>query len=145
MADFATVTDVANLWRPLSSEETTRATTLLGMASRRVRRDFPDIDARILAGTVDADDVRDVVASLVLPALGGPPVPGARSWSVASGAESRSVSLSSGSTTADVFEYLGWMLDILNPGRSRTAIPVAHMPAGGGVSRLFPLNPEVYS
>lgn len=147
MSGFATAADVANLWRPLTAEETTRAGFLLGVASRRVRRDFPDVDDRIASGAVDFADVRDVVASMVIPVLGAAPVPGARSWSVASGSESRSVSVGS-STSAnplDLFEFAEWMLDILSPGRARSAVPVAYMPAGGGVSRLFPMSPEVYS
>jgi hypothetical protein len=147
MAEFATATDVANLWRPLTSEEQTRATHLIGVASRRVRRDFPDVDARLTAGTLALADVRDVVASMVIPVLGAAPVPGARSWSVSSGAESRTVQV--GSTVSgnplDLFEFAGWMLDILAPNRAKVATPVAYMPAGGGVSALFPMSPEVYS
>lgn len=146
MADFAIPADVANLWRPLTAEEATRAGYLIGVASRRVRRDFPDVDDRITAGTLTVADLCDVVASMVIPALGAAPVPGARSWSVASGSESRSVSVGS-STSAnplDLFEFAGWMLDILDPSRTRTAVPLAHMPVGGGVSVLFPGAPEVY-
>lgn len=147
MGDFATHTDVANLWRPLTSEEQARATYLLGVASRRIRRDFPDVDDRLAAGTLADADVRDVAASMVIPVLGAAPVPGARSWSVSSGAESRSVQVSSpvSGNPLDLFEFVGWMLDILSPNRARTATPVAYMPDGGQVSRLFPLNPEVYS
>lgn len=147
MADFATATDVANLWRPLTTAETTRATFLLEVASRRVRRDFPDVDARITAGTLALADVRDVVASMVVPVLGAAPVPGARSWSVTSGAESRTVQVGSpvSGNPLDLFEFTGWMLDILSPDRARAVAPVAYMPAGGGVSRLFPMSPEVYS
>ena len=145
MADFAIATDVANLWRPLTSEEQSRAEYLLGVASRRVRREFPDVDARLAAGTLAWEDVRDVVASMVVPALAGPPVPGARSWSVASGEESRSVTVgSSAANPLDAFEFAPWMLDILAPGRTRTVVPVAHMPTGGGVSALFSHAPEVY-
>lgn len=147
MADFATATDVANLWRPLTSEEQTRANHLIGVASRRVRRDFPDVDARLTAGALALADVRDVVASMVIPVLGAAPVPGARSWSVSSGAESRTVQVGSNvaGNPLDLFEFAGWMLDILDPGRAKGATPRSYMPAGGGVSALFPMSPEVYS
>lgn len=93
MADLAQVSDVVAAWRPLTTDETTRATYLLERASRKVRRRWPDVDDRITASTLDADDVAEVVVALVVSVLNGPPVPGAKSWSVSSGSESRSVTL----------------------------------------------------
>lgn len=69
MADFASYTDVQAGWRPLTSEEQTRATALIARASRKIRLRWPDADARIDAGTLDADDVRDVVAEMVQVAM----------------------------------------------------------------------------
>jgi hypothetical protein len=75
MADpFATPEDVAARWRELTGPEEARAEVLLGDASRIVRRRWPDIDARITAGTVDADDVRMIVAGMVKRAMLGPDV-----------------------------------------------------------------------
>ena len=93
MADLAEVSDVVAAWRPLTTDETTRATYLLGRASRKVRRRWPDVDARITSEDLDEADVVDVVVELVLTVLAGPPVPGAKSWSITSGQESRSVTL----------------------------------------------------
>jgi len=147
MGSFALPADVANLWRPLTSEETTRATYLLGVASRKIRRDFPDVDARIEAGTVDLLDVRDIAASLAIQALVPAPVPGARQWSVTSGSESQQVSLQSGiaSDPLSLMEFTEWMRAILEGSSApSTPVPVHYMPAGGGVSCLFPHSPEVY-
>lgn len=49
MADFATWQDLQAIWRPLTSDEQTKATKLLGYASASVRAEFPGIDTRIAA------------------------------------------------------------------------------------------------
>lgn len=49
MAAFATVEQLVSRWRPLNSEETARATVLLGDASAQIRAECPGIDARIVA------------------------------------------------------------------------------------------------
>lgn len=145
MGDYAIAADVANLWRPLTSAEAARAEYLIGAASRRVRRRFPDVDARIVAGTLSWEDVQDVVASLVILALGGAPVPGARSWSVASGAESRSVTLGSGGGSRGnplEFVFEQWMLDIL-AGESVATPTYHHMPESRNLAAIVGA-PEVY-
>jgi hypothetical protein len=86
MADpFATPEDVAARWRELTGPEEARAEVLLGDASRIVRRRWPDIDARITAGTVDADDVRMIVAGMVKRAMLGPDVDGVTEQSESAG------------------------------------------------------------
>ncbi|WP_051179725.1 Gp19/Gp15/Gp42 family protein [Nocardia concava] len=50
MAAFATYTDLAAYWRPLTPEEQAKATTLLDYAASIIRAEWPDIDARITAG-----------------------------------------------------------------------------------------------
>lgn len=69
MVDYASSDDVQAGWRPLTSAEHERATTLIGRASRKIRQRWPDVDARIASGSLNADDVRDVVAEMVQVAM----------------------------------------------------------------------------
>ncbi|MDR0848083.1 MAG: phage Gp19/Gp15/Gp42 family protein [Propionibacteriaceae bacterium] len=46
---FATVTDLATLWRPLSAPEQSRAEGLLEVASAMVRQECPGIDTKLAA------------------------------------------------------------------------------------------------
>jgi hypothetical protein len=131
--DYATVDDVAAAWRPLSDAQRTRAKHWLEVASRRVRRRWPDTDTRIAASTLDVKDVRDVVVDLVLEVLDGPPVRGARSWSEGSGSESRSVTLASDSGTDLI--WLPWMVEIFE-GRNVAALPVGYFPPAGRFERM---------
>jgi hypothetical protein len=66
---FATTGDLAVWWRALDSAETSRAEVLLSAASRMIRRLYADVDARIAAGTLTADDVADVVLAMVQRAM----------------------------------------------------------------------------
>jgi hypothetical protein len=66
MADpFATPPDLLAGYGPLTPDETSRAAVLLADASRRIRRRWPDIDVRIAAGQLDAEDVRMVACAMV--------------------------------------------------------------------------------
>lgn len=73
MADFATVEQLEESWRPLSDVEEARATALLARASRKIRARWSDVDDRITAGTLDADAVADVVLEMVQSAMTTPP------------------------------------------------------------------------
>jgi hypothetical protein len=66
---YATAMDVAERWRPLSSQEMDLADTLAMDASFRVRRRFPTLDARIAAGSIDIREVAAVVAGMVKRAM----------------------------------------------------------------------------
>jgi hypothetical protein len=66
---FATSSDVEDRWRELSATERDLADTLAQDASRRIRRRWKTVDARIAAGTLDPDDVRMVVAGVVKRAM----------------------------------------------------------------------------
>jgi hypothetical protein len=66
---LATTDDVEAAWRPLTDEEITRATALIDRASRKIRRRWSDVDARIDAETLTAEDVADVVAEMVQVAM----------------------------------------------------------------------------
>ena len=59
MADYATVDDLVDFWRPLTDDEEARATTLLGYAAVLIRTEWADIDDRIAAY---ADDPRPSTA-----------------------------------------------------------------------------------
>lgn len=126
---FATHQDVSTAWRPLTPIEQQRADYLLGFASWRIRRRWPDVDDRLAAGTLQEQDLKHVVVGLVLQALPTAPQPGARSWQVSSGSESRSITLGAASGEPNAMEYYGWMLDILDPaGASHSALPEGSSP-----------------
>lgn len=135
---------VAAPWRPLSAAEKQRATALIASASRDIDRRWPALRDRVAAGKVQRADVADVVTWLVLPVLGGPPYPGARSWQVTSGSESRSITLERGSDPRDPWTYAPWMLDILDAAdESRQATARGSFQPAGPFEDLFPRWPEV--
>lgn len=68
-ADLVTPDDVASFWRPLTDAEQTVAASLIGVASRMIRRRIPDIDAQITAGTVDLQDVAYVISEMIRSAI----------------------------------------------------------------------------
>lgn len=71
MADepFATYQDVEAVWRTLTPDEQARATKLIEYASRKIRREIPDIDARLTSGALDPLDVEMVVVAMVKRAM----------------------------------------------------------------------------
>ncbi len=71
-AVYATASDVAAAWRPLVTEEESTATTLLSSASVLVRAKVADVDARISAGTLEAELVKTVVVDMVIRVLQNP-------------------------------------------------------------------------
>ncbi|KRE72588.1 Gp19/Gp15/Gp42 family protein [Arthrobacter sp. Soil762] len=133
MADLAQIDTVAAAWRPLTSAEATRATYYLGSASRKIRRHWPDVDSRIAAGTLAAEDVSDVVVQMVLGAVDVVPVRGAKSFSEGVGPMSRSATLAGASTDPLVLE--DWMVAVFE-GRS-TALPQSSMPPSGNYEGIF--------
>jgi hypothetical protein len=73
-APLAQPSDVADIWRPLSTAETTQVTSLIAKASAKLRQKAPfDVDARITLFTtnptaptaLDPTVVADVVATIV--------------------------------------------------------------------------------
>lgn len=67
---FATAEDLENAWRPLSDTEKTRATYLLGKASRQLRAEASTLDVRTVLAPdgpdyLDPDLVKDVVCAMV--------------------------------------------------------------------------------
>lgn len=140
---WATPEQVSAPWRPLSPAEKQRAQALIESVSRDIERRWPDLQARVAAGMVQNDDVADVVTWLVLPVLGGPPTPGARSWQVTSGSESRSITLDQAGNPRDPWVYAPWMVDLLSgSSSSRQATARGSFPAPGPFEQLFPEWPE---
>ena len=66
---FATYEDVQARWRTLTSDEETVANTLAVDASDMIRTRWPDVDARITSGALDADSAKRVVANMVKRAM----------------------------------------------------------------------------
>src|SRR6476660_9490005 len=65
MEPFATAGDVEAIWRTLTDQDTVRVLARIEQASRMVREQVPDVDARIAAGTLNPATVRDVVVDMV--------------------------------------------------------------------------------
>jgi len=70
-AAFASATDLAARWRPLTPAEETMADTLLGDASLIVRSECPDVDARLstIPPALDPDVPKMVVCAMVKRAM----------------------------------------------------------------------------
>lgn len=70
-AAFATATDLAARWRPLSTAEQAQAGVLLGDASAILRAECPDVDARTTAlpPTLDPDIPKMVACAMVKRAM----------------------------------------------------------------------------
>lgn len=127
MSDLASPDVLEQAWRPLTAAERTKAQYWIGRASRRLRSRWRNLDARVAAGTLDVDEVQDVVVEMVLAVLGGPPIRGAKSFSEGVGPMSRSATLVGASTDPLVIE--DWMVQVFE-GRSTTA-PVGSFPRSG--------------
>lgn len=84
-APYADAADVAARWRTLTPAETTVSTTLIDDASSMVRSRWADVDARVAAGTLAAEDVRRVVAGMVKRAMVAGQVDGVESQSQTAG------------------------------------------------------------
>lgn len=70
-APYATPGELAARWRSLSGSETELAGTLLDDASQIIRERVPDIEAQLIAGTVDRRTVTRIVCSMVKRAMVG--------------------------------------------------------------------------
>lgn len=120
-------------WRALTAEERPRAEYYLGFSSRLIRRRWSDVDARIAAGDLAADDVQDVVVQMVLGIIDGAPVRRAKSWSETRGPLSQSVTLDSGKS--DLITLEDWMIEVFVPQQS--AAPVGSFPPSGQYEPVF--------
>ena len=69
---YADAIDVADLWRPLTVDETARVTALIGHASVIIRGEVPSVDERLAAGTLDEALLRGTVVEMVLRRMQNP-------------------------------------------------------------------------
>jgi hypothetical protein len=134
--------DIADVWRPLKPAEAARATKLIGTVSRAIRREWPDVPDRLADGTLDPEDVTDVIVWSILPIL-APGVeipPNAKSYQETSGSESRSVVLNSPGHDV-LLEFAGWMVRVFEAGphgvKATTALPRLRAPKPR-IDRAFP-------
>lgn len=73
---FATVEELKAGWSDFPDGGEALATILLARASRIIRADVPDVDARITAGTLDPDLVGDIACAMVKRAMLNSDTPG---------------------------------------------------------------------
>lgn len=130
---LAAVADLEKAWRSLTAEEKPRAEYYLGFSSRLIRRRWSNVDARVAAGDLGAEDVADVVVHMVLGIIDGAPVRRAKSWSETRGPLSQSVTLESGK--ADLITLEDWMVEVFTS--SPAASPVGSFPASGQYEPVF--------
>ncbi len=66
MANPATTADIVSRWRPLTTAETTVATTRLEDAWRKLKKDIPDLESRMVGNAdLTADTVRVLADSVI--------------------------------------------------------------------------------
>ena len=133
MANFAEVEHLEAAWRSLTEAERPRAEYYLGVASRRIRRRWRDVDDRLAANDLEAEDVRDVVVEMVLGIVDGAPVRNAKSWAVTTGPMSKSITLAAG--RADKLAFEDWMVEVFEG--STKPLPVFSMPPSGRYEGAF--------
>lgn len=116
---YADAQDVAAIWRPLSAAETVVVEARIMMASRylarRVRQSVgSSLDDLVDAGSLDMDDVRDLVAEMVLRAVSRPGYLRQEMTTVDDGSISRTYDASV-SDKAGVFVTDAELADLLGP------------------------------
>lgn len=138
--DLGKVETIESAWRPLKPIEKSRAEYYLGVASRKIRRRWADVDARIAdpSDKLTADDVEDVIVQMVIPAVDVAPVRGAKSFTIGMGPMSRSATLDR--TSADPLVFEQWMIDVFAP-VSDGALPRGSFPAAPNDDHMF-ITPE---
>lgn len=142
-SNLAEVKDIEAAWRPLNDTERSRAEYWISSATRRIRRNWPNVDARIQSGEIDRDDVSDVIISLVIDILPGLEHVGAKSWSVQAGSESKAVTLEQ-RRNEDRLHFEDWMVAIFEKKKTTTAQPRIAAPRPYDLNRVFPTWMEVY-
>ncbi len=130
--NFALPEDVQKAWRPLRNSEPDRAEYWIDVAARRVRRRWPDVDARMALAAEDPrhlseKDVMHLVVVLVVEVLGGPVVPRARSWSKTHGETVEAVTLESAGPF-DGALWAPWMVELFEGSPSVPNVPVFSFP-----------------
>lgn len=143
MADFAEPKDIEEAWRPLNPVETSRASYWIGAASRKIRRQWKDIDARISADDPTADDVKDIVIALVIGILPGLENEGKKSLSVQAGNMTRSFTVEE-RRNEDRLHFEKWMIEIIEGSAEKAALPKIESPEPYGLNRIFPQWKDTY-
>lgn len=85
MYDYATVSDLEDRWRVLTSEEANRAQVLISDASATLRVLAPGIEDRITAGTLDAAIPMLIVCAMVKRSMSAGDFDGASAQSMTAG------------------------------------------------------------
>lgn len=128
---FADSSDLQARWRTLTSEEVDRADVLLADASNMIRDRWPDVDARIAAGSLLADSLKRVVCNMVKVAMLSVDTEGLESIAVNTGpfGESRKFANPNGSLyfTAEMIR----LLDGYGKKRRAFAVDLYSPPVGG--------------
>lgn len=141
---FTTPQAIESAWKTLSTVETTRAEYWISAASRKIRRRWKDIDARLTAGSLDKDDVADVVVALVIEVLPTLDNAGVRSLSVQAGSMARSHTLED-RKNQDRLHLEDWMVELLDGAAPEVgAVPMVAAPRPYDFNGVFPNMPEVY-
>lgn len=144
---WAEPTQIEDVWRPLTDAERDRATNLIDVVERALLREWPNIPARLAAGDLTVEDVRDVIVWSVMPVLGvNTDIPvNAKAWQETSGSESRSITLDGG-TGATWMTFAPWMVKVFESGngsvRPRGPVSRFNAPEGGRFDTLGFLWPE---
>ena len=66
MTPFATIDDLTNLWRPMTSDEQSRADALLSVVSNRLRQEADNVGKDIDQMIEESDVYKDVVKSVTV-------------------------------------------------------------------------------
>lgn len=66
MADFANIDDITNLWRPMTSEETDRATALLPIVSDNLRVEADKVGKDLDKMVAESETYTNVIKSVVV-------------------------------------------------------------------------------
>lgn len=66
MADFATISDITSLWRPLSTEETTRAEALLPIVSDSLRQEAAKVGKDLDVMVAEDEALQSVAKSVTV-------------------------------------------------------------------------------
>src|SRR5690625_1205265 len=66
MTPFATIDDLTNLWRPMTSDEQSRADALLSVVSNRLRQEADNVGKDIDQMIEESETYKDVVKSVTV-------------------------------------------------------------------------------
>lgn len=137
MPNPASIDDVADRWRPLTSQEQTNAAVFLDDAWRMLKRRIPDLETRIAADLTNElrDETVRVLAQAVLRVLKNPD--GFTRESLDDYSYARNEAVSSGLLFFTDDELDGLTLDAGSNGKAFT---IDTTPVGVGVETEYPIS-----